>query len=249
MTEAAQQLIPVEAAPVPAPQTESAAILQVIERAAANPAVDVDKMERLMAMHERILAKRAEAAFNTDLADLQPKLPIVGHRGEIKNKDGRVVSTYALWEDIIEAIRPMLSEHGFSLTFKIGQEGAARIVTGVLRHREGHCEQTTIALPLDTSGFKNDVQAVGSSVSYGKRYTAMALLNITSTGEDDDGAKAGAGGFITDDQGIVLTDLIKETGSDKARFLKFMEVNSLEEIKARDFTKARDKLLEKLNRK
>ena len=41
-------------------------------------------------------------------------------------------------------------------------------------------------LPLDTSGSKNGVQAVGSTVSYGKRYAICALLNI-STGDDTDG--------------------------------------------------------------
>lgn len=35
------------------PSTESATILQVIERAAQNPAVNIDKMERLLKMHER----------------------------------------------------------------------------------------------------------------------------------------------------------------------------------------------------
>ena len=46
-------------------------------------------------------------------------------------------------------------------------------------------------LPADTSGSKNVVQAIGSSVSYGKRYTMQALLNITSGGEDDDGHSGG----------------------------------------------------------
>ena len=41
-------------------------------------------------------------------------------------------------------------------------------------------------LPVDLTGSKNAVQAAGSSVSYGKRYTVSALLNLTSRGEDDD---------------------------------------------------------------
>ncbi|MNO71030.1 ERF superfamily protein [compost metagenome] len=63
-------------------------------------------------------------------------------------------------------------------------------VTGILMHRAGHREQTTMLLPLDTSGSKNAVQALGSSVSYGKRYVLCALLNITTRGEDDDGNAA-----------------------------------------------------------
>lgn len=229
--------------PVPT-VSESAAILQVIERAAANPAVDVDKMERLMAMHERMLAKRAEASFNADLAEMQPNLPTISHRGEILNKAGGVASTYALWEDINDQIRPILAKHGFALTFRVGQDGPMRVVTAFLRHRDGHKEETTLSLPLDTTGFKNDVQAVGSSLSYAKRYTAMALLNITTTGEDDDGQRAGTD-YISPVQKDELIGLIKETDSDTAGFLKWMRANSLDEIKASDFNKARNALVQK----
>ncbi|MNE66080.1 ERF superfamily protein [compost metagenome] len=60
----------------------------------------------------------------------------------------------------------------------------------MLSHRDGHRETTSILLPADATGSKNAVQAVASSVSYGKRYTAGALLNFTTTGEDDDGQGA-----------------------------------------------------------
>jgi hypothetical protein len=58
-------------------------------------------------------------------------------------------------------------------------------------HRGGHSEEATKFYPADTSGSKNAIQAIGSSISYGKRYTASALLNLTSRKEDDDGAKGG----------------------------------------------------------
>lgn len=250
MIENAQQsLMTVENPSPPIPTvSESAAILQVIERAAANPAVDVDKMERLMAMHERMLAKRAEASFNADLALMQPELPTISHRGEILNKAGGVASTYALWEDINDQIRPILAKNGFALTFKVGQDGPMRVVTAFLRHRDGHKEETTLSLPLDTTGFKNDVQAVGSSLSYAKRYTAMALLNITTTGEDDDGQRAGTD-HISPAQKDELIALMKETNSDTAKFLQWISAQSLDEIKAKDFNKARTGLISKRSAK
>ena len=171
---------------------ETTTIIQVIERAALNPNVDIDKMERLLMMQERIMERNARMAYTTALATMQPLLPVIGERGGIENKAGDVQSTYALWEDINDAIRPFLSEYGFALSFRTGQAEDGRIrVTGVLSHREGHQEETTITLPHDSSGSKNAVQAVGSSTSYGKRYTAMALLNLTSRGEDDDGTAGG----------------------------------------------------------
>lgn len=168
----------------------SGGILNVIERAARDPSVDIDKMERLIAMQERVLSRQAKEAYDAALAELQPSLPVVTEHGGIKDRNGNIQSTYALWEDINDAIRPLLAEHGFALSFKTGRQGDAVAVTGILSHRGGHREETTLELPADGSGSKNAVQAIGSSVQYGKRYTASALLNITSRGEDDDGQSA-----------------------------------------------------------
>lgn len=166
-------------------------LLSVIERAARDPNVDIDKMEKLLAMSERVHARNAEAAYADALAALQPSLPVISERGKILNRQSTVQSTYARWEDINEAIRPHLAEHGFSLAFRTGRaDNGDVVVTGVMKHRAGHKEETTLQLPIDASGSKNAVQAIGSSTSYGKRYTAFALLNITTKGEDDDGVGA-----------------------------------------------------------
>lgn len=166
--------------PQETPASEAVGMLPMIERAARDPNVDVDKMERLMSMMERVESRHAEAAFATDLAEMQDELPSIGERG---NAAGRY--TYALWEDINAAIKPVLKRHGFALSFRTDfTDGIS--VTGVLSHKGGHKIDTTIKLPADASGNKNAVQAVASSVSYGKRYTAGALLNLTSHGEDDD---------------------------------------------------------------
>lgn len=165
---------------LPIARADGSAILAVISRAASDPNTDVDKMERLMAMYERLQAKQAEADFAAALAEMQDELPSIGERG---NAAGRY--TYALWEDINAAIKPILKRYGFALSFRTDpSDGIA--VTGILSHRNGHKAETTIKLPPDTSGNKPQVQAVASSVSYGKRYTAGALLNLTSHGEDDD---------------------------------------------------------------
>ena len=164
---------------------EGATILAVISRAASDPNTDVDKMERLMGMYERIEAKRAVAAYQADLAEMQEALPSIGERGNAANR-----YTYALWEDINAAVKPILKRFGFALSFRTDCQKDAISVTGVLTHKDGHREETTISLPADSSGNKNAVQAVASSVSYGKRYTAGALLNLTSHGEDDDAFSA-----------------------------------------------------------
>jgi hypothetical protein len=124
------------------------------------------------------------------MAVMQPELPSVGERGDA---NGRY--RFALWEDIQAAIKPVLQKHGFALTFRTAAAENVITVTGILSHKAGHREETSIPLPADPSGNKNAVQAVASSVSYGKRYTAAALLNLTSHGEDDDAFAAGADDF------------------------------------------------------
>jgi len=74
------------------PTSDAAAIIQVIERAARDPNIDIDKMERLLQMQERIVARQAKAAYADALARLQPTLPIIGERGAIKNNSGAVQS-------------------------------------------------------------------------------------------------------------------------------------------------------------
>src|SRR5262249_5957856 len=160
--------------------TESSAIIGMIERAARDPNVDIDKMERLLLMQERVIARQAKTSFDASFAEMQEHLPIIDKRGliEIKEKDSSGKRTgavqhstkYALWEDINEAIKPILSRFGFGLQFRTGLADDGRIkVTGILSHREGHREETTMVLQHDSSGSKNAVQAVGSSTSYGKR--------------------------------------------------------------------------------
>jgi hypothetical protein len=161
-----------------------------IIKAAADPKTDVEKLERLMALYERRAADNARRAFIAALADCQAELPTIGKHGSVDLGRGGKVYSFAKWEDICEAIKPVLHRHGFALNFKIESNEKQVIVTGTLSHREGHIDPTTYTLPFDNSGAKNPVQAMGSSISYGKRYVANALLNLTSRDgveADDDG--------------------------------------------------------------
>lgn len=210
---------------------EPAALLNVIERAALNPNVDIDKMERLLEMQERVVAKQAKAAYTGALAAMQPHLPIIVEKGAIKNGSGEVQSTYALWEDINEAIKPVLAEYGFALSFRADVGDGTVKATGILSHRDGHSEETTITLPFDSSGAKNAVQAVASSVSYGKRYAASALLNLTSRGEDDDGQNAGSAP-IDEDQVRALQEGIEGAQADIEKFCAYFKIESLKDLPA-----------------
>lgn len=243
---------------MPAP-SESAAILSVIERMAMNPEIDPERIERFIALKERMEATAARKSYAGALSEMQAELPVIQERGriEVRKKDAKGERTgdvqqstsYALWEDINEAIRPALTKHGFALSFRTGQTQDGRVtVTGILSHRDGHQEETTMVLQHDSTGSKNAVQAIGSSTSYGKRYTASALLNLTSRGEDDDGNAADADETVSEDQALNLEELIEVAVSEtngnattyRKNFLAHMKASSVGDVLASDYQRAVD---------
>ncbi|MEJ0093775.1 MAG: ERF family protein [Methylocella sp.] len=229
---------------VSAPVSDGDSLLAVISKAARDPSVNVDKMERLMAMYERVEAARAKTAYSAALSAMQPDLPIIEERGKItihkKDKPGEIQqeTPYARWDDINQAIRPVLGKHGFAISFRTGLASDGKItVTGILSHAGGHQEETTMTLPHDSTGSKNAVQAVGSSTSYGKRYVAMALLNLSSTrSEDDDGRAGGGMVFLSKDQITEIDALIDRAKIvNRVKLLKFLKAESFEQIPAGRF--------------
>lgn len=256
VTDAAQApqgaaLAPVTAATLQPPAiapSEAATLLGVITRLASDPQTDMAKITQLMDLHDRLEGRAAEREFTAAFAEMQPKLPAVAERGGITNKAGAVQSTYAKWEDVNEAIKPALARHGFTLSFDIGQEADSITVTGFLKHRGGHAEQTSITLPADHSGSKNPVQAVASSVSYGKRYTGGALLNLTSRGEDDDGRRAGDK-TVSDEQATELEGMMQKldaSDADRTAFLNWLKVDSFDVLPLSKFRMAVSALRDKM---
>lgn len=213
-----------------APVSEAGSLLAVISQAATNPAIDVDKLERLMGLYERITDRGAREAYYAALAEMQPELPVIDENGGIKNNAGVVQSTYAKWEDINDAIRPILHKYGFALSFRPGRDPQGLVtVTGVLSHRQGHSEEATFTLPVDSSGNKNGVQALGSSMSYGQRYTAKALLNITSRHRDDRDDNGQSAGLSQVAQRAV-SDINLAEGADELRAWKNTHYDGVSKI-------------------
>ncbi len=198
-------------------------LLTMIADAARDPNMNVEKMERLMAMHERLVANQQRTAFMAAMGRLTPKLPEI-----------------ARLEDIDRAIRPLIAEEGFSMSFdSIPVDGKVR-VTCKLSHAEGHFETKQIDLPLDNSGSKNGAQSVISTVSYGRRALVKMFFNLIEAGEDTDGNSAEV---ISADQAIAIRDLIKESGANERNFLELIAgTQSIEEIPARDYKRVMNAL-------
>lgn len=167
----------------------SAPTLAMIARAASDPNVSVEKMVALEQLHERMIDRAAKEAYMRAFSAAMMEMPTITKNGAIKNNSGQVQSRFSKWEDVDRVVRPILKRHGLVMTFKIGEApNKALSVCAVLIHVGGHAEEGGfMPLPVDASGNKNPVQGTGSAMSYGKRYTTIAMLNIITEGSDDDG--------------------------------------------------------------
>lgn len=213
-------------------------ILAIIAKAASDPNVDIDKMDRLLQMQERVQDRQAAADFADALAKMQPELPVITANSEILH-NGKLIAKYASWDHIYSAIKPILSEYGFSLIFRNTSTDKDETTTAVLK-RGGHEETNSVTLPRDSSGAKNNVQAVGSSRTYGQRYSACPLIGITIQGDDDDGKRAGADHPISVKQYDELRKLMTATQTEEDAFINFLAskriaVESLDELPASRF--------------
>ncbi|MFP1634116.1 ERF family protein [Zhengella sp. ZM62] len=220
----------IERGTAPAAQTETNAIISVIERAAVNPAVDMDKMERLLEMQERIMQREALAAFNRAFAAAKSELPAIS-----KNQKGHN-NRYADFAHVARAVDPVLSRHGLSYRFKTRQDDQIH-VTCVLSHIDGHSEENTLSSKPDTAGSKNATQAIGSAQTYLMRYSLLSALGVQPT-DDDDGRAANMGDTITKEDVEVLRAMIEEAKADTAQFCEYLQIESIPAMPASMFRRA-----------
>lgn len=171
------------------PADQSAALLSVIARAASDPSVDIDKMERLLAMQERVLERNAESAFNESMRGAQGEMRQVAT--DANNPQTR--SRYATYAAIDAALRPIYTRHGFSISYGTADapEGYVRVLAYV-SHVGGHTRRYEAAMPADGKGAKGgDVMtkthAFGAATSYGMRYLLKMIFNVAVGEYDLDG--------------------------------------------------------------
>lgn len=223
-----------------APTDEAGQVLQSIMSAAKDPQVSVEKLERLFALHKEMRADQSRTSYKAALARVQAKLPRIAKAGHaLVEKEGRVVrdTPFARYEDIDLAVRPLLAGEGFAVSFNTRAGNGITVFVCELSHCEGHSEERSLPLPVDATGGKNAIQAMGSSVTYAKRYLLGMHLNIVTVGEDDDGA--GGSPIVSPNTAETIRAALEAAGGDAARFLKYMGVGGFEAIVEKDLPKAR----------
>jgi hypothetical protein len=220
-------------------QTAPITPMEMLDRAVSSGA-SVETLERLMNLQERWEANQARKAFDDAMAAAKAEIPTINKNRMVDFTGKTGVRTHYRHEDLGEIARtvdPILAKHGLSYRFRTASPvGEPVTVTCVISHRDGHSEENTLVGPRDESGNKNAIQSIGSTLSFLQRYTLKAGLGLAAS-YDDDGKKSDDDP-ISQDQVKVIRDLIDATGSDIAKFCKYIGVESIPEIQASAFKRA-----------
>lgn len=230
--------------PAPAPAV-TITPMTMIDRALSSGAAP-ETLERLLALQERWEAGQARKAFDAAMATAKEELtPIITNRRvNFESKDRSKAATDYRFEDLAQIERqvaPILTKNGLSYRYRTEAEPEQPVrVTCIVAHRDGHSEQTSLAAGRDTSGNKNSIQAIGSTITYLQRYTLKAALGL-AVSHDDDGKvseQTVEDGPITDDQVKAIQKMADEVGADLARFCTYFKIDAVPDLPRSQFERA-----------
>ena len=165
-----------------------------IERMAALVAhpdskIDAAGMATLLDAQLKYEANEARKAYAVAMAAFKENPPkIIKDRTVGYNK---VSYSHASLANVTSCINKALSEHGLSASWVTSQVNGSVNVACKITHILGHSEETSLSAAPDTSGSKNAIQAIGSTVTYLQRYTLLALTGLATYDQDDDGKGSG----------------------------------------------------------
>ena len=198
--------------PLAVVQDKSSQIFAAILRTDATP----EERKELYAFYRQIRADEAKDAFNLAMKSAQDEMGPVARKTENKH----LGSKYATLEAIDLECRPIYAKHGFSLTFnsKFNDDKGELTVSCKCLHTAGHVEEYELSGGLDGAGAqgksnKTPIQAVGSTITYLKRYLTCMIFNIQLINEDLDGnAQKPKPAMISQEQADTLNTMLNDAG-------------------------------------
>lgn len=220
---------------------DGAQLMSIIERAATDPAFDVEKMRAVMDMKMAWDAREAEQAYNVAMKACQEEMePVVRDK---MNEHTR--KKYASLDKLHKKCKKIWLKHGFSLSSRSDvspKPDHYRVVT-TCRHSLSHKTEHFLDAPPDQCGKdgktnKTPIQALGSTVSYVRRYLDLMIFDIVLEDEDRDGNRPENANKISDDQSLEVQAFIDQHNLPVPGFLKHMAVECVGDITTGDLPKA-----------
>lgn len=207
-------------------------------RLAVDKGTDLSKLRELLEIQKDWEANEARKAYHKAMSDFKANPPTilkdksVGY--ESKSGGQKVGYKHATLANVTQKISAELSKHGLSASWRVSQNGVIAVTTRIA-HVQGHFEETTVSAPSDKSGSKNDIQAIGSTITYLERYGLLALTGLATFDQDDDAVNAEK---IDHKQLNQLLDMVADKGVDIAKFCNYLKVDQLENLPKTKFEQA-----------
>ena len=151
--------------------------------------VNVETLERLMTMRDKLKSEWAREQYYSDMAKFQNECPTIRKTKSVPTKDGKTAYKYAPLEQIIKQVKPLLEKYGFSYTTKMELKPDGVKVVVVSQHRCGHIEETPMEVPFGTkTDIMSQTQVVAAATTFAKRYAFINAFGIMTADNDNDGA-------------------------------------------------------------
>ena len=152
--------------------------------------LDAVKLQQVIDAYTGMQDRQAAAEFNESMAALLAEIPAV-----VKDKDNPLFkSKYASHEAIMEALAPSLKKFGIGVRFGSESTGNSNVARPFLRLFKGlYSETHAIDIGVSSEGPKggrpamNVAQALGSGMTYARKYLLMNAFNLVLSEDDDDG--------------------------------------------------------------
>lgn len=221
-----------------------------IVRFAVERGVSAAELKELIVLQGIVEERQARRDFMNALAAFKAEMRPIAHSktANITTKGGGKFSySYTELDAIARVIDPILARHDLSYRWpasKMDEKGMLT-ATCVVSHVNGHSESSSFTLPTANDSAASPQQKIGGADTYARRRSLIAVLGLTTTEDDTDAALDVAPTAITNQQITAMEDLIEEVGADRDRFLKYLRVTHLAEVRAADFDSAMAKLRQK----
>lgn len=178
------------------PSQQAITYLTILDKALTNPNTSMESIDKLFAAIDRVNAMVAKQAFDRAMAAAKAELPTTIYKNkevDFRTSKGRTNYRYETLSEILKVCNPILAKHGLSVRFANQTLDDGRVIVSTILSHEGGHSIVTEAPPTraDDSGNKNQIQGVGSAITYMQRYSLKSALGIASSEDDDDGAMAG----------------------------------------------------------
>lgn len=161
--------------------------------------VGIDKLERLMALRDKVMIDMARKDYYKSMSQFQGECPSIKKTRKVMNKNGQSVRyVYANLDDIVQQTGGLIKKHGFSYMtsteMKVTENGSLVCATVIVTHENGHSESTSFCVPVDTESYMNNQQQVKSANTFAMRVAFQNAFGIMTADEDDDAIQAGGQG-------------------------------------------------------